>query len=70
MLTKLVLREVEVKTPARTGDGYAYEHPSKDKIDFENPITTIHHIAPNSNNWRFFFESKNGEVGLVDKATY
>jgi hypothetical protein len=39
--TKLVLREVEIKTPGHVGTGGKYEHPSKDKIDFANPIAKI-----------------------------
>lgn len=34
IIKKLVLREVEVKTPACAGDGPVYEHPARDKLDF------------------------------------
>ena len=58
---KLVLREFEIKTPDHNPTGPAYEHPAKDKIDFNNPIDTIH-------NWEYgrcYFSNKNGEVGRI-----
>ena len=36
--TKLVLREVQVKTSSHAGTGGVFEHPAKDKIDYRNPI--------------------------------
>ena len=39
--TKLVLREVEVKTPGSKPTGGKYEHPAKDTIDYSNPIDKI-----------------------------
>ena len=42
--TKLVFREIEVKTPYRAGTGPAYEHPAKEKLDFNNPIDTVYHF--------------------------
>ena len=43
---KLVLREVEVKT-SEAGIGPVYEHPAKDKLDFNNPIDTIYRHTSN-----------------------
>jgi len=58
--TKLVLREVEVKTPGRAGTGGMYEHPARDKIDYSNPIVKI----CTGTRWenRIYFGSKNGDT--------
>jgi hypothetical protein len=54
-----VLREVEIKTPGCVPTGKTYEHPAKDKIDFQNPIDRIINYG---NDQRCKFGSKNGEI--------
>jgi len=58
---RLILREVEIKTTGRAPTGKTYEHPSKDKLDFQNPIDKIINDVSNCHH-RCKFGSKNGEV--------
>jgi len=58
--TKLVLREVEIKTPSYAGTGGKYEHPAKDKIEYANPIDKIFEGA-GSARVRMYFGNKNGD---------
>lgn len=58
IVTKLVLREVEVRTPGRAGTGGVFEHPAKDKLDYGNPIVTI----IDGTNAHLNFRSKNGDT--------
>lgn len=62
----LTLREVEIKAPGRLGNGHWYEHPIKEKLDFKNPITTVFHISNSPSHCRFYFGSKNGDIGKID----
>ncbi len=56
-----MLREVEIKTPGHVPTGKTYEHPAKDKIDFQNPIDRIIYEGSNGG-LRCKFGSKNGEI--------
>jgi len=38
---KLVLRKVEINNQEHAGTGPKYEHPSKEKLDYSNPIDKI-----------------------------
>ena len=62
--TKLVLREVEVKTPGNAGTGGKFEHPTKDKIDFNNPIVKVFC----GGNYYFNFGSKNGDTTQIKSS--
>ncbi len=62
ILKKLVLREVEVKTPSKIPLGPAYEHPVKEKLDFENPINTIY----TCDDGKVYFGSKGGELTKIN----
>jgi len=57
--TKLVLREVEVKTPGQAGTGGKYDHPVKEKLDYANPIEKIFYCEEYP---YIYFGSKNGEL--------
>jgi hypothetical protein len=66
----LTLREVEVKAPGRIGNGNWYEHPVKEKLDFKNPITTVFHISNSPSHCRFYFGSKNGDIGKIEQFSH
>ena len=51
-----------IKTPGNGGTGPIYEHPAKEKIDFNNPIEKIH---DGNDNFNFYFESRNGDKSVI-----
>jgi len=59
-----VLRELEVKT-SLPGTGPAFEHPAKEKLDFNNPIDTINRHKDHNDYW---FGNKNGEMATNQAA--
>lgn len=50
-----------MRTPGHVPSGPAYEHPQRDKIDFNNPINTIFTHADGY----AYFGSKNGEATKI-----